>query len=323
MTTALAKAGLTCALLIGLWAGLLSSAPIEAQQPASKTTQASTAAGAQTFNTAEQAADALVAAADHFDVPALLKIFGSGQNDLVVTGDRVQDRDRAKAFAEQAHEHMSISVNPKNSNHAVLIVGKEDWPFPVPLVKRGGKWSFDGPAGREEVLRRRIGGNELDAIAVCRGYVEAQYDYALQRREGYDVNEYAQRIISTPGKRDGLAWRNPDGTWGGPIGEHIAHAIEEGYTSKAQPYHGYFFKVLKKQGSAAPRGAMDYVVKGVMIGGFALVAAPSDYGRSGLKTFIVSHSGVVYEKDLGAATLADFKKMERFNPDKSWAAVPE
>jgi len=323
MTTALTKLGLARACLIGLWAAVLSSGPIEAQQPAGKTTHASAAAGAQSFDTPEQAVDALVAAADKFDVPALLKIFGPGQGDIVVSGDSVQDRDRAKAFAEQAHERMSISVNPKNSNHAVLIVGDEDWPFPVPLAKRGGKWSFDAPAGREELLRRRIGGNELDAIAVCRGYVEAQYDYALRRREGYNVNEYAQRIISTPGKRDGLAWRNPDGTWGGPVGEHIAHAIEEGYTSKAQPYHGYFFKVLKKQGPAAPNGATNYVVKGLMIGGFALAAAPADYGRSGLKTFIVSHSGVVYEKDLGAATLADFKKMDRFNPDKSWSEVPD
>ena len=161
----------------------------------------------------------------------------------------------------------------------------------------------------------------MDAIQICRGYVEAQHDYALQPREGYDVNQYAQRIVSTPGKQDGLAWQNPDGTWGGPIGEKIAHAIEQGYASGSEPYHGYFFKILKGQGPAAPLGKMDFVVKGVMIGGFALIAAPAEYGVTGVKTFIVSHDGVVYEKDFGPSTLDEFMNMERFNPDKSWTPV--
>jgi hypothetical protein len=152
--------------------------------------------------------------------------------------------------------------------------------------------------------------------------VEAQHEYALQKREAYDVNQYAQRIISTPGKQDGLAWQNPDGTWGGPIGEKVARAIEQGY-SRSEPYHGYFFKVLKGQGPAAPLGEMDFVLKGVMIGGFALVAAPAEYGETGLKTFIVSHDGVVYEKDFGPTTLDAFTKMERFNPDRTWKPVLE
>ena len=156
---------------------------------------------------------------------------------------------------------------------------------------------------------------------ICHGYVEAQHEYALQQRSIYDVNQYAQRIISTPGKKDGLAWRNEDGTFGGPIGEKIARAIEEGYTNKSEPYHGYFFKILKGQGPAAPLGEMDFVVNGVMIGGFALVAAPAEYNITGVRTFIVSHDGVVYEKDLGPKTLDEFKKMERFNPDKSWTPV--
>lgn len=200
-------------------------------------------------------------------------------------------------------------------------MGSEDWPFPVPIVKLGAKWAFDAKAGRQELLYRRIGSNELDAIDICRGYVEAQHDYALQKREGYDANQYAQRIVSTPGKQDGLAWQNPDGSWGGPIGEKIARAIEQGYSGGAEPYHGYFFKILKGQGPAAPLGEMDFVVKGVMIGGFALVAAPSEYGVTGVKSFIVSHDGVVYEKDFGPATLNEFIKMERFNPDKSWTPV--
>jgi hypothetical protein len=153
--------------------------------------------------------------------------------------------------------------------------------------------------------------------------VEAQQDYAFRKREGYDVNQYAQRIISAPGKEDGLAWQNADGTWGGPIGEKIALAIQQGYSSKAEPYHGYFFKILTGQGPAAPLGEMDYVVEGVMIGGFALVAAPAEYGVTGVKTFMVSNDGVVYQKDFGITTLDNFATMKRFNPDSSWSPVVE
>jgi len=212
-------------------------------------------------------------------------------------------------------------VDPGNGARAFLLVGNEDWPFPVPLVKRGEKWFFDSKAGRQELLYRRIGANELDAIEICRGYVEAQDDYAFRQRALYDVNQYAQHIISTPGKEDGLAWQNADGTWGGPIGENIARAIEQGYTSSSQPYHGYFFKILKGQGPAAPLGEMNFVVKGLMIGGFALVAAPAEYDITGVRTFIVSQDGVVYEKDFAPRSLDEFKKMERFNPDKSWTPV--
>jgi len=153
--------------------------------------------------------------------------------------------------------------------------------------------------------------------------VEAQEEYALQPREGYEVNQYAQRIMSTPGRQDGLAWRNPDGTWGGPIGENIARAIAQGYSTGEEPYHGYFFKILKGQGPDAPLGKMDYVLKGVMIGGFALVAAPAEYRITGVKTFIVSNDGIVYQKDFGPTTLDEFKKMELFKPDQSWTPVPE
>jgi len=304
--------------------GIAQQAATQPTAPASPETAATPAgAGSQTFDTPEQAADAFIAAADKFDVAGLEKILGPGQEDLVTSGDAVQDRKRASEFAAQAREKKEISIDPKDPHHAILIVGKEDWPAPIPIVKHGGKWAFDAAAGRDELLRRRIGGNELDAIEICRGYVEAQYDYAFEKRQGYEVNQFAQRIISTPGKHDGLAWRNADGTLGGPIGERIADAIEEGYTTKSQPYHGYYFKVLKGQGPAAPHGAMDFVVKGVMIGGFALVAAPAEYGRSGIKTFIVSHSGGVYEKDLGPSTLEEFKKMQRFNPDKTWTPVKD
>jgi hypothetical protein len=296
-----------------------------AQQPAAKTTTTSAAssASAAAFDTPQQAADALVDAADKFDVVALSHMFGPGGDSVVFSGEFAQDRKHAAAFAAEAREKKSVSVDSKTGNRAFLLVGSEDWPFPVPLVKKGNKWSFDGKAGLQELLYRRIGANELDAIQVCHGYVEAQYEYAMQPREGYDVNQYAQRIVSTPGKQDGLAWQNSDGSWGGPIGEKIAQAIEQGYSSSADPYHGYFFKVLKGQGPDAPLGEMDFVVKDVMIGGFALVASPAEYAVTGIKTFIVSQDGVVYEKDFGPKTLEEFTKMDRFNPDKSWIPVPE
>jgi len=281
------------------------------------------AAGPRTFSTPEKAADALVEAAEKFDVVTLAEVFGPNGEDIVFSGEFAQDRKHAADFAAQAREKKSVSVDSKTRNRAFLLVGDEDWPFPVPLVKGADGWFFDAKAGRQELLYRRIGANELDAIGICHGYVDAQYEYAMQPREGYDVNQYAQRIVSTSGKQDGLAWLNDDGTWGGPIGEKIAHAIQEGYTNSSEPYHGYFFKVLKGQGPAAPLGEMDYVVKDLMIGGFALVAAPAQYAVTGVRTFIVSQDGVVYDKDLGPATLDEFQKMERFNPDKSWTPVEE
>jgi hypothetical protein len=281
-------------------------------------TPAASSAGAKLFDTPQQAANALVNAAEKFDVAALTEIFGPDGDDVVFSGEFAQDRKRAADFAAEAREKTKVSVDPKSGNRAFVLVGNEDWPFPVPLVKRGVKWFFDSKAGLQELLYRRIGANELDAIAICRGYVDAQHEYALQPRTGYDVNQYAQRIVSTPGKQDGLAWQDSDGTWGGPIGENIARAIEQGYTTGSEPYHGYFFKILKGQGPAAPLGAMEFVVKGTMIGGFALVAAPAEYKVTGVRTFMVSHDGVVYEKDLGPKTLDEFKKMERFNPNASW-----
>jgi DUF2950 family protein len=307
-----------------VWACLCTSAVSTAQATTAQKTPAavtSPTTGATTFDTPQQAADVLIEAAEKFDVVELGHIFGPGGEDIVFSGEFAQDRQHAANFVAEAREKKSVSVDPKTGSRAFLLVGNEDWPFPVPIVKRGDKWSFDAKAGRQELLYRRIGANELDAIAICHGYVEAQHEYALQPHEGYNVNQYAQRIISTPGTQDGLAWQNADGTWGGPIGEKIARAIEQGYTGGSEPYHGYFFKILKRQGPAAPLGEMDFVVKGIMIGGFALVAAPAEYGVTGIRTFIVSHDGVVYDKDFGPKTLDEFERMERFNPDKSWIPV--
>lgn len=310
-------------LAVAAWCYVAGSVPCPAQEttPMKGPAVSSVPTDARRFDTPQQAAEVLIDAAEKFDVVELTQIFGTGGEDIVLTGEYAQDRQHAANFVSEAREKKSVSVDPKSGNRAFVLVGDEDWPFPVPLVKTGQKWVFDAKAGRQELLYRRIGANELDAIAICRGYVEAQHEYALQPHEGYEVNQYAQRIVSTPGKQDGLAWQDSDGSWGGPVGDKIALAIEQGY-SNGQPYHGYFFKVLKGQGPAAPLGELDFVVKGVMIGGFALVAASSEYGMTGLRSFIVSHDGVVYEKDLGPKTLDEFKNMERFNPDQSWTPVP-
>lgn len=278
----------------------------------------------ETFATPDEAAAALVNAAEKFDVDVLVRIFGVGGEQVVLSGEYPQDRQRAQEFAAKAREKTTVANDPISRSRAFLVVGNGEWPFPVPIVKRSSRWQFDAVAGLKELEYRRIGRNELDAIEFCHGYVEAQQQYAFRPREGYDVTQYAQHIISASGKRDGLAWLNPDGTWGGPIGEAAARAIQQGYSleqGKASPFHGYFFKVLKGQGPNAPLGEMDYVVKGVMIGGFALVAVPAEYRETGVKSFIVSQSGVVYQKDLGPGTLMAFQKMERFNPDRSWTPV--
>jgi len=277
----------------------------------------------KSFSSPKEAADALVAAAETFDVGALKGILGKDGTDLVESGDAVLDRNQAIAFAAKAREKLVVVPDSKNPKKATLNVGPDDWPMPIPLVEAGGKWRFDSAAGRKEILLRRIGRNELDAIEVCRGYVEAQEEYASELRGGSSVPQYAQRVIGTAGKQDGLAWRDADGTWRGPIGEKIARAIGEGYTSRYEPYHGYFFKILTSQGPHAPLGELNFVVKGVMIGGFALVAAPAEYEVTGIKTFIVSHDGVVFEKDLGPKTLDAFRAMERFDPDPSWSPVKE
>ena len=300
-------------LVAGLLGALLLLSPIARAQSATP--------AQKMFPSAEAAAEALVSAAEKFDVESLRALFGPEGIDLVVTEDAVQDRNQATEFAAQAREKLVVAADPKNAKKATLIAGKGEWPLPIPIVKAGSAWRFDAVGGRREIFLRRIGRNELDAIQVCRGFVEAQHEYASEKRDGARLNQYAQKIISTPGKQDGLAWRNPDGTWGGPVGETIAHAIAEGYRDRYEPYHGYYFKVLKGQGPKAPLGELDFVVQGVMIGGFALVAAPADYEKTGVKTFLVSHDGVVWEKDLGPKTLEAFRAMERYNPDPTWSPV--
>ena len=252
------------------------------------------------FNTPKEAADSLIQAAGSFDVAALKEILGPGSEDIINSEDAVADKARAMAFVAKAKEKTEVGTDPKDANRAIVTVGNDQLELPIPIVNNKGKWSFDTNAGREEILNRRIGTNELDAIAICRGFVEAQHEYAQKKHDDAKVNQFAQRVISTKGKQDGLAWQNPDGTWGGPVGEGIARAIERGYSEKGEPFRGYYFKVLKGQGPSARMGQMDFVVDGAMIAGFALAAAPAQHRVTGVKTFIVGPDGVVYEKDLGS-----------------------
>jgi hypothetical protein len=271
------------------------------------------------FDTADQAADALIQVAATSDLAGAKEILGPDSEDIIASEDPVMDKNRALAFANKAKEKKTIEVDKKDPNRAMLVVGKDDFPLPIPIVKQKGKWSFDTKVGREEILNRRVGANELNAIEICRGFVEAQHEYAADKHDDAKVNQYAQHILSTPGKHDGLAWKNADGSWGGPVGDEVAKALEEGYSAQAgKPYHGYYFKVLKGQGPDAPMGEMDFVVGGAMIGGFALAAAPAEYRVTGVKTFMVGPDGIVYEKDLGPDTLKTFQSMEKYNPDKTW-----
>ena len=282
-----------------------------------------TASAQKTFATPEGAAAAFIEATKTFDAPALNEILGPEGEDLVSSEDPVRDKSIAASFNAKAQQRHSVVIDSKNPNRATLIVGEDDFPLAIPIVKRNGAWLFDTKAGRQEVLYRRIGSNELDAIEICRGYVDAQKEYALEKHDDAKVNQYAQRVISTPGKHDGLVWRNEDGSLGGPMSEDIANALQEGYTDKAQPYHGYFFKILKGQGPSAPLGNQNFVVEGAMIGGFALAAAPAHYRVTGVKSFIVSYEGIVYQKDLGPDTLKIFRDMGLYNPDKSWTPTDD
>ena len=271
------------------------------------------------FATPQKAADALLQVAVDFDPAAAKEILGPDSTDIVSSEDPAADKNEAQTFAAKAKEKLSIEIDEKDPNRAIISVGNDDLPFPIPLVKEKEKWMFATKLGRQEILNRRIGANELNAIVICRGFVEAQREYAAAKHDDSKVNQYAQHIISSPGKHDGLAWQNADGTWDGPVGPEVAKALQEGYSAKPDTaYHGYYFKVLKGQGPAAPMGEIDFVIDGAMIGGFALAAAPADYRATGVKTFIVGPDSKVFEKDLGKNTLKIFQAMDRYNPDETW-----
>jgi len=274
----------------------------------------------QTFASAQEAAQALVNAAAQNDTAALLKIFGPSGRDIVESDDAAEDKAGRAHFADLAHAKLEVTPEPGNPDRATLVVGPQDWPLPVQLVHKNNQWYFDSAAGRVEVLARRVGRNEMTAIEVCRGYVEAQMEYAAHDRNGDGVLQYAQKIVSSPGQKDGLYWGGEtDNLVPRGFANAAAALLAEG--KKPSPYNGYYFHILKAQGPDAQGGALDYIVKGKMIGGFALIAYPAEYGVSGIKTFLVSHHGVVYEKDLGNATATLARQITRFNPDKTWQAI--
>jgi hypothetical protein len=275
-------------------------------------------AAQKAYDSAQAAADALVAAAAAGDGGALMTIFGPEGKDIVNSGDAVEDKNRLAKFAELAKQKTHVATDPKKPNMATVEIGDDDWPFPVPVVQSGGKWRFDTKAGKKEILARRIGGNELEAINLLRGYVEAQEEYASQARDGNRRPQYAEKWISTPGRQDGLSWKNADGTPGGPMGHEVARALATGYTSKSEPYNGYYFRTLTKQGPNARLGERSYVHDGRLIGGFAAIAWPANYGVTGIMTFLVNNDGVVYQKDLGADTAKIAPAMDSFDPDKTW-----
>lgn len=281
------------------------------------------AGGPQTFSSPEDAAHALADAAAKNDSAAMLRIFGAAGKDIVETGDPAAEKQGRAAFARRVQEKMRVEIDPANPDRATVIVGQDDWPLPVPLVRRNGKWSFDTARGRVEVLARRIGRNELSAVEVCRAYVEAQMEYAKRDYDHDGVLEYAPKIIASPGKKDGLYWEGESENLAPKAFAEAAEVLLTAQGKKPIPYHGYFFHVLRAQGPDAEGGAADYMVKGKMIGGFALVAWPAEYGVSGVKTFIVNHHGVVFSKDLGPHTPAIARQMARFNPDKTWKRVAE
>lgn len=278
------------------------------------------AAERKAFETPEQAVAALVRGARTGNTQALLAILGPRSRKLLSSGDKVADAQARRKFVAAYDE--ANRIDNDGDDRRILIVGRDDWPFPFPIVKRGKAWEFDATAGAEEILDRRIGANELDAIEVCRAYVDAQREYAEKDRNNDGFIEYAQKFLSGDGRHDGLYWPAAPGEEESPLGPLMVRAQAQGYTTKPsasrRPYHGYFYRILKGQGEAAQGGAYDYVVNGHMIGGFALVAFPAQYGVSGVMTFIVNQDGVVYQKDLGPDTAAIAEKLMLFDPDPSW-----
>jgi DUF2950 family protein len=282
-----------------------------------------TAAQAQeSFKTPEAAVEALgTAAKSDNSSKALLTVLGPGGADIVSSGDAVADGATRQHFLESYDAKHEVTMD--GDDKATLVIGQDDFPFPIPLVRKDDMWRFDTVAGRREILYRRVGRNELDAIQAALAFVDAQNDYADKDRTGAGPGVYAQRIVSEPGKTNGLYWPATQGGDESPLGELIALATAQGYRvgGERAPYHGYYFKVLTKQGPDAPGGTLDYVVRGKMIGGFGLVAYPAQYGNSGVMTFLVNHNGVVYQKDLGPRTAEIAGQMSAYNPDQSWTKV--
>jgi Protein of unknown function (DUF2950) len=281
----------------------------------------SIASAQQSFKSPEDAVGALVSATRDNWPKGVVDVLGRDGLDIVSSGDKVADETmRQKFLAAYEARHQ---VTKEGDDKAVMIIGTEDFPFPIPLTRKGAAWQFDTAAGRLEILYRRIGRNELSAIQASLAYVDAQNEYAEKDRTGAGAATYAQRIVSRPGKKDGLYWPAAEGDDASPLGELVAHATTEGYAigGDRTPFHGYYFRILTSQGPMAAGGAVDYIVRGKMIGGFALVAYPAEYGNSGVMTFIVNYDGTVFQKDLGERTAKLAERMTSFNPDQTWKKV--
>jgi hypothetical protein len=284
------------------------------------------AADQKTFATPDEAVQALVKASEDGSQEEMLAVFGEDGKDLVYSGDTVQDKARMRRFAKAYNTKHELVA--KDDHTRILQVGRHDWPMPIPIVNDGGKWRFDPAAGREELLFRRIGRNELGAIAACRGYIDAQHDYAAVGHDDLPAGIYARKLRSDPGKQNGLFWDTKEGEPPSPAGPFLAQAEEEGYgpsagSAKAEPYHGYFYRVLKSQGAAARGGAKSYLTDGKLTEGVALVAYPANYKVSGVMTFVINQLGVVYQKDLGEQTSTLAAAMKEFNPDSTWTKVTD
>jgi Protein of unknown function (DUF2950) len=274
------------------------------------------------YKTPEAAVDALVATARSGDEKTALVVLGREGEDIISSGDKVSDDAVRARFVTSYDAKHQIAM--ESDKKAILVIGDNDYPFPIPMVRnKNGTWSFDTDAGRREILYRRIGHNELDAIETSLAYIDAQDDYAAKDRTGAGAGIYAQRFVSTPGKKDGLYWPTQQGEEESPLGELFAAASKQGYRAGEgrSPYHGYYYKILTKQGPSAVGGAADYIVNGNMIGGFAMVAYPAEYRNSGVMTFIVNYDGTVFEKDLGPDTADIAEHMTSFNPDSTWKKV--
>lgn len=286
---------------------------------------ASTPAKAKTsaqkaFATPDEAFQALADAAKANDSKTLAALLGPAGSSVIHSGDAVRDKQSTEQFAASyAEKH---SIEKQGDTKATLVVGKDDWPLPIPAVKGSRGWTLDGAVGARELLARRIGQNELDVIEIMRAIVDAEQDYATEDRNGDGLRDYAAKFISTKGKKDGLYWPTKEGEAQSPLGPLVGEATAEGYRGKgAAPFHGYYFRLLTAQGKDAPGGARSYLAQGRLLGGFAVVAYPAIYGNSGVMTFIVNQDGTVYQKDLGEKTATIAKAMTVYNPDQSWAIV--
>jgi hypothetical protein len=281
------------------------------------------AAQQKLFATAEAAVEAFVSALKANDEKELLAIFGSAGKELISSGDPVDDRHRRELFIREFGQKNALA---REGAKMVLVIGEKEWPFPVPLAKKGDQWFFDTPAGKEEILNRRVGENELSTVQTLLAIFDAQHEYAMKDRNGNGVREYAQKFRSDPGQQNGLYWEAKPGEEPSPLGALVADARADGYAKTGArtgpvPFHGYYFRILTKQGKHAPGGAFDYIVRNKMVGGFAVVAYPAVYGSSGVMTFVVNHDGVVYEKDLGKNSAKAAKAMQSFDPDTTWKRV--